>query len=219
MRRIVGAAFVSLDGVMQGPGGPEEDTSGGFDLGGWTPAYSDEAQGEAMAPLFAEPFDLLLGRRTYEIFAAYWPYKNDHPVGAAFNRAAKYVVTRSTEPLSWSNSHAIPDGIHGAARLKDQEGPELRVWGSSVLYDGLIAHGLVDRLVLMTFPLILGKGKRLFGEGLPPQALNMVETIVSPAGVVIATYEPAGPVQLGTFETDEPSEAELARREKWSREG
>jgi dihydrofolate reductase len=219
MRSIVGAAFVSLDGVMQGPGGPDEDTSGGFELGGWTPAYSDEVQGEAMAPLFAEPFDLLLGRRTYDIFAAHWPYRDDDPIGASLNRAAKYVVTSSREPLSWANSHTINDGLEGVARLKASDGPELRVWGSSVLYGGLIARGLIDRLFLMTFPLILGKGKRLFANGLPSQALKLVESKVSPKGVVIAVYEPAGPVQLGSFGDDEPNEAELARREKMKREG
>jgi dihydrofolate reductase len=219
MRRIVGAAFVSLDGVMQAPGGPEEDSSGGFDLGGWTPAYSDEVQGEAMAPLFAEPFDLLLGRRTYDIFAAHWPYRDEDPIGASFNRTAKYVVTSSTEPLSWENSHAINDGIDGVARLKRTDGPDLVVWGSSVLYQGLIANRLVDRLFVITFPLILGKGKRLFADGLPPQALKLVESKISPKGVVIAVYEPDGPVQLGSFGDEEPSEAELERREKMRREG
>jgi len=218
MRRIVGAAFVSLDGVMQAPGGPEEDRSGGFELGGWTPAYSDEAQGESLAPLFAEPFDLLLGRRTYEIFAAHWPCQEDE-IGAAFDRATKYVVTSSTGPLPWVNSHPVSDGIDGVRRLKESDGPELRVWGSSVLYKGLIAQGLLDRLVLITFPLILGKGKRLFGDSLPPQALKLVESKVSPKGVVIASYEPAGPVQLGSFVPDQPSEAELERRKRWAREG
>ena len=218
MRSIVGAAFVSLDGVMQAPGGPEEDRTGGFDLGGWTPAYSDEEQEETMAPLFAGPFDLLLGRRTYEIFAAHWPYQED-AIGEAFNRAAKYVVTSSTEPLAWANSHAVQDGIEGVARLKATDGPDLRVWGSSLLYKGLIAHGLLDRLMLMTFPLILGKGKKLFGDGLPAHALKLVDSKVSPKGVVIASYEPAGPVQLGSFVPEQPSAAELERRERWKREG
>ncbi|HLL59682.1 MAG TPA: dihydrofolate reductase family protein [Allosphingosinicella sp.] len=218
MRRIVGAAFVSLDGVMQAPGGPDEDSTGGFELGGWTAPLADNILGETMAPLFAEPFDLLLGRKTYEIFAAHWPYRNDDPVGEVFNRVAKYVVTSSAEPLSWSNSHAI-DGIDGVAKLKQQEGPELRIWGSSLLYQGLIHRGLIDRFFLMTHPVILGKGKRLFPEGLPPGALKLVDSKVSTTGVIIATYEPAGPVQLGSYATDEPSEAELARREKMRREG
>ncbi|HEX8257094.1 MAG TPA: dihydrofolate reductase family protein [Allosphingosinicella sp.] len=218
MRDIIGAAFVSLDGVMQAPGGPEEDPTGGFELGGWSAPLSDDTIGESMAPLFAEPFDLLLGRNTYDIFAAHWPYRDD-PIGTVFNRAAKHVVTSSAEPLAWSNSHAVSDGIDGVARLKEQDGPELRIWGSSKLYAGLLGRGLVDRLFLMTYPVILGKGKRLFADGLPPQALKLVESKVSSTGVIIASYERDGPVQVGSFVPDEPSEAELARREKMKREG
>jgi dihydrofolate reductase len=218
MRDIVGAAFVSLDGVMQAPGGPEEDPTGGFELGGWTAPLSDDTIGESMAPLFAEPFDLLLGRNTYDIFAAHWPYRDD-PIGQVFNRAAKHVVTSSAEPLAWSNSHAVRGGIDGVARLKEEDGPELRIWGSSRLYTGLLGRGLVDRLFLMTYPVILGKGKRLFADGLPPQALKLTQSKVSTTGVVIATYERNGSVQVGSFVPDEPSEAELARREKMRREG
>jgi len=210
---------VSLDGVMQAPGGPEEDPTGGFAHGGWVAPYWDETAGGSMAPLFAEPFDLLLGRRTYEIFAAYWPYNDDHPIGRAFNEAAKYVVTSSTEPLSWSNSHAINDGADGVARLKESVGPNLVIQGSSGLYPDLLARGLIDRLSLLTFPVLLGKGKRLFEQGGPSGALKLVESQVSTTGVIIARYEPAGPVRTGTFETKEPSEAELARRAKMRREG
>ena len=210
---------MSLDGVMQAPGGPEEDPTGGFAHGGWVAPYWDETAGGSMAPLFAEPFDLLLGRRTYEIFAAYWPYNDDHPIGRAFNEAAKYVVTSSTEPLSWSNSHAINDGADGVARLKESVGPNLVIQGSSGLYPDLLARGLIDRLSLLTFPVLLGKGKRLFEQGGPSGALKLVESQVSTTGVIIARYEPAGPVRTGTFETKEPSEAELARRAKMRREG
>jgi len=210
---------VSLDGVMQAPGGPEEDPTGGFAHGGWVAPYWDETAGGSMAPLFAEPFDLLLGRRTYEIFAAYWPYNDDHPIGRAFNEAAKYVVTSSTEPLSWSNSHAINDGADGVARLKESVGPNLVIQGSSGLYPDLLARGLIDRLSLLTFPVLLGKGKRLFGQNGPSGALKLVESQVSTTGVIIARYEPAGAVRTGTFETREPSEAELARRAKMRREG
>ena len=210
---------MSLDGVMQAPGGPEEDPTGGFAHGGWVAPYWDETAGGSMAPLFAEPFDLLLGRRTYEIFAAYWPYNDDHPIGRAFNEAAKYVVTSSTEPLSWSNSHAINDGADGVARLKESVGPNLVIQGSSGLYPDLLARGLIDRLSLLTFPVLLGKGKRLFGQNGPSGALKLVESQVSTTGVIIARYEPAGAVRTGTFETREPSEAELARRAKMRREG
>jgi dihydrofolate reductase len=219
MRRILAGAFVSLDGVMQAPGGPEEDTTGGFTLGGWTAPYADEVSGESMAPLFAEPFDLLLGHDTYEIFAAYWPYMTDDPIGQSFNRAVKHVVTSSAEPLAWSNSHGIADGIDGVARVKESEGPDLVIWGSGGLYAGLLARGLIDRLILMIHPVILGKGKRLFREGAAPGALQLVDSKVSTTGVIIATYEPAGEVRTGTFETKPPSEAELARREKMKREG
>lgn len=219
MRRIHAGAFVSLDGVMQAPGGPEEDPTGGFTHGGWVAPYWDETAGESMAPLLKEPFDLLLGRRTYEIFAAFWPYNDEDPIGRAFNQAAKYVVTSSREPLSWANSHAINDGADGVARLKESDGPDLVIQGSGKLYPDLIARGLIDRLSLMTFPILLGKGKRLFGQNGPSRALKLVESKASPTGVLIARYEPAGPVRTGTFETKPPSETELARRERWRREG
>lgn len=219
MRRIVGACFVSLDGVMQAPGGPNEDPTGGFEHGGWVAPHWDETTGEHIDRLFSKPFDLLLGRKTYEIFAVYWPYMTDDPIGQTFNRVAKYVVTSSREPLSWANSHAINDGVDGVARLRQSDGPDLLIQGSSRLYPDLLGRNLIDRLIVMTFPLVLGKGKRLFGEGTPAQGLKLAESKVSATGVVIASYEPAGPVRTGTFETQAPSEAELARRERWRREG
>jgi dihydrofolate reductase len=219
MRKIVAGAFVSLDGVMQAPGAPEEDSSGGFDLGGWAFPYWDEMMDQSMGPLFAGPFDLLLGRKTYEIFAAYWPYMKGDPIGEAFNRAAKHVVTSSSEPLSWANSHAISDGVEGVARLRASDGPDLVIQGSSTLYPDLMARNLIDRLLLMTFPLVLGKGKRLFAQGGPSGALRLVENKVSATGVIIASYEPAGEVRAGSFATSEPSQAELDRREKVRREG
>jgi dihydrofolate reductase len=199
---------------MQAPGGPHEDTSGGFDLGGWTAPYSDDVLDESMSPLFAEPYDLLLGARTYGIFSTYWPYMTDDPVGRAFNRASKYVVTSSTQPLSWENSHAINDAMDGVAKVKESDGPDLIIWGSGKLYPDLLARGLLDRLYLMTYPVVLGKGKRLFVEGVPSGALELIDSRASPSGVVIASYEPAGPVRTGTFEMQPPSEAELARRQK-----
>jgi dihydrofolate reductase len=219
MRRILAAAFVSLDGVMQAPGGPEEEPTGGFDLGGWAYPYWDELAGESIGELFARPFDLLLGRNTYEIFAVYWPYNRDNPIGEAFERAGKYVVTSSTGPLDWANSHAINDGIGGVERLKATDGPDLIIQGSSKLYPDLLERGLIDRMQIMTFPVVLGKGKRLFADGMASGALRLFDSKVSAKGVVFATYEPAGAVEVGSFATKPPSEAELARRERMRREG
>jgi dihydrofolate reductase len=217
MRKLTGAVFQSLDGVMQAPGAPEEDRSGGFRFGGWLAGIYDEEFGEEIDRLFAGPFDLLLGRRTYDIFAAYWPYNQDHPIGATFQRINKYVLTHSDQPLDWDNSHRV-DSIEAIARLKQSEGADLVIQGSGTLYPQLLEAGLIDRLTLMTFPLVLGEGKRLFGAGTPPRAMRMAEHRVTAAGTVIAAYEPVGEVRTGSFATKEPSEAELERRENWARE-
>jgi dihydrofolate reductase len=215
MRKIIGAVFVSLDGVMQAPGGPDEDRTGGFKLGGWLPQFGDEAVGEQVDRLFTPPFDLLLGRRTYDIFAAYWPYNagEANGLGERFERAAKYVLTRGDQRLGWQNSHRL-ESIDAIADLKGGEGPDLIIQGSGTLYPQLLSAGLIDRLTLMTFPVILGSGKRLFGDGTPPGAMRMVENQVTPRGNIIATYRPDGPVETGSFGADEPSVAELDRREK-----
>ena len=218
MRKLVTAAFVSLDGVMQGPGGPEEDPSGGFALGGWTVDYWDVAMGKSMEALFDAPFDLLLGRRTYEIFAAHWPYA-EGPIADKFNPATKYVATSSNEPLAWRNSVALHGDVPAEiARLKRKQGPNLLTQGSSVLVQSLLAGGLIDELRLLVFPLVLGRGKRLFGKGAAPAALNLVESRTSTTGVIMAIYVPEGPVHTGSFVPDDPSAAEIARREKWKRE-
>jgi dihydrofolate reductase len=215
MRRIIGAVFVSLDGVMQAPGGPEEDPTGGFELGGWLAQFFDESVGEQIDRLFDPPFDLLLGRRTYDIFAAFWPYNASEPdgIGQRFDRASKYVLTRGGQSLDWRNSHRV-ESLHALAELKRGEGPDLVIQGSGTLYPQLLAAGLIDRLTLMTFPVVLGPGKRLFGDGTAPAAMRMVEHRVSPSGTVIAAYEPQGAVVLGSFATGEPSAAELERRRK-----
>jgi dihydrofolate reductase len=212
-RKIIGAAFLSLDGIMQAPGGPEEDRSGGFAYGGWWEPQSDEELGRKIGALFDRPFDLLLGRRTYDIFAAYWPFQKDSPIGTAFDQAGKYVLTHSSAPLQWAGSHRLA-GIDAVASLKEQDGPDLLIQGSSTLYPQLLAHGLLDRLDLMIGPLMLGKGKRLFGEGTPPGALRLIDHAVTSKGVVMATYEPTGPVLTGSFVTQAPSKQELMRREK-----
>jgi dihydrofolate reductase len=203
MRKVVAAAFVSLDGVMQAPGGPEEDPTGGFTQGGWTATYWDEIMGQSM-DIFGGPFDLLLGRKTYEIFAAHWPYVTDDPIGEAFTACTKYVATSSAAPLTWANSKALHDPVAEVTRLKQAEGPVLLTQGSSQLLQALIAAGLVDEFRLMTFPVVLGRGKKLFGEGLPAFALTLADSKVSTTGVTIATYLPAGAVPLGSFALEEP---------------
>jgi dihydrofolate reductase len=214
MRKLTGAVFQSLDGVMQAPGGPDEDPSGGFRFGGWIAGLYDEEFGEEIDRLFSGPFDLLLGRRTYDIFAAYWPYNQDHPIGAKFQRINKFVLTHSDEPLEWENSHRV-EGIDALGRLKQDAGADLVIQGSGTLYPQLLEAGLIDRLILMTFPLVLGEGKRVFGEGTPPGTMRRAEHRVTAAGTIIGTYEPAGAVRTGSFATKEPSEAELDRRKSW----
>lgn len=219
MRKIIGGVFLSLDGVMQAPGGPDEDPTGAFDLGGWTATYWDEVMGQAMGGIFSGPFDLLLGRKTYEIFAAHWPYVGaDDPIGASFTKAAKHVLTRGDETLDWANSHRLT-GIDAVAALKAGNGPDLLIQGSSSLYPQLFAAGLIDRLFTMTFPVVLGGGKRLFGTGTPPFALKLLSHAVSTTGVTICTYEPAGPVPTGSFALEKPSPAELKRQDRMAREG
>jgi len=218
-RKIIGGVFQSLDGVIQAPGGPTEDWTGGFTLGGWSFHYWDEMMGNAMGALFGGPFDLLLGRKTYEIFAAHWPYVGeDEPIGAAFDAANKYVVTHSGDPLDWQNSHHVPT-IDAIAAIKAGDGPDILIQGSSTLYPQLFAAGLIDRLFVMTFPVVIGGGKRLFGPGTPPFAMKLVKHEVATTGVTMATYEPAGDIPIGSFQQKEPSEREVARQERMKREG
>src|SRR6202051_3165977 len=221
MRKVVAAAFVSLDGVMQARGGPREDPTGGFTLGGWTVNYWDAPMGQFMGKTFSKPFDLLLGRKTYEIFAAHWPFvAGDDPIAAAFNAVTKYVATSSPEPLTWKNSVALRGDVAAEiARLKQEDGPTLLTQGSSVLLQTLLAHDLIDEFRLLTFPLVLGPGKRLFGEGTKPGALKLTETTVSTTGVTMSVYDRAGAVSTGSFQLPHPSEAEIARRERMKREG
>lgn len=219
MRRLVVGAFVSLDGVMQAPGAPEEDPSGGFAFGGWTVPHWDEVMGEAMDESFAAPFDLLLGRRTYEIFAAHWPFTEEEPA-ALFNTVTKYVATSSNEPLAWRNSVRLEGDVPEAvARLKQGEGPDLLTQGSSVLVRSLLAAGLVDELRLLVFPVLLGRGKKLFGEEVQPGEWELLDSRIASTGVVICRYRPTGPVRTGSFALEQPTVAEAARREKMRQEG
>jgi len=219
MRSIVGGIFQSLDGVMQAPGGPTEDWTQGFTLGGWSTSFWDDQMGQAMGGIFGAPFDLLLGRKTYEIFAAHWPYVGpDDPIGPTFDKARKYVLTRGDEPLDWVNSHKL-GSIAEVAALKQGDGPDLLIQGSTTLYPELLGAGLIDKLFLMTFPVVLGQGKRLFGAGTPSGAWKMLDHQVSSTGVVIASYEPAGAIPIGSFQMKDPSEAERRRQERMKREG
>jgi len=221
MRKIVAGAFVSLDGVMQAPGGPEEDPTGGFEHGGWTVPYWDEPMGHFMDACFSQPFDLLLGRKTYEIFAAHWPFVGeDDPIGRIFNEVTKYVATSSCSPLTWKNSVALTgDVVAEVARLKQGTGPVLLTQGSSMLLQTLLAHDLIDEFRLLTFPLILGPGKKLFGQGSKAGALKLAESSVSTTGVTMSVYARAGNVKTGTFELPQSSDAERARRDRIKTQG
>jgi len=215
MRRIVIATFVSLDGIMQGPGGPQEDPMGDFAFGGWTAPHFDAALGGAMGEIFSRPFDLLLGRKTYEIFAAHWPYVTDpnDPIAGLFNQITKYVASRAKPKLAWKNSQWLgEDTVATLKKLKSEDGPDLLVQGSSELIQALWKNGLVDEFSVLIFPLVLGKGKRLFGNGVVPSGLKLVKSQTYPSGVMIANYKPDGAVKIGDFQLPEPSEAERERR-------
>ena len=214
MRKLTGAVFLSLDGVMQAPGGPDEDPTSDFRFGGWVQPFWDENMGPFEKVITAE-YDLLLGKRTYDIFSAYWPYNQDNPIGAKFQRINKYVLTHSDSPLEWANSHRLSgDTAQEVANLKRSEGRDLLIQGSSTLYMPLLAAGLIDRLVIMTFPVILGGGKSIFDGPPASGALKLTEHAVSDKGVVFAIYEPAGEVPIGSFadEDSNPEQIEQGRR-------
>jgi dihydrofolate reductase len=221
MRKLVILSFMTLDGVMQAPGGPEEDPTDGFKQGGWSVTYFDDFLGNVMAEQMGKSFDLLLGRRTYEIFAAHWPYvKGDDPFAAKLNSARKYVVSKTLGKADWSNSVLIKgDVVQEIKKLKEQNAPDLQVHGSGKLIQTLLRHDLVDEFLLKIYPVVLGKGKRLFAEGTVPASFKLIDSKTSPKGVIIATYERAGEVKTGTFTLDfdnrqKQMEAELARRRK-----
>jgi dihydrofolate reductase len=212
MRRIIGAAFTTLDGVIQGPGGPTEDPTGGFPFSGWLPPVGDDSIDAKIGELFGRPFDLLLGHRTYQIFAAYWPYAPDEmaAIRDPFDACTKYVVTHGDD-LPWQNSQKV-DSIEALRAIKQGDGPDLVIQGSSTLYPQLLDAGLLDELTLMISPLVLGQGKRLFGDGTPPRTLRMTDHHVSNAGTIIATFQPAGAVDIGSYVTGEPSAREQQRQ-------
>lgn len=215
MRRISGSLFQSLDGVIQAPGGPEEDQTG-FTHGGWVFPYFDESLDEPMGRLLGGSYELLLGRRTYEIFAAYWPHNGEHPIGETFNAIRKYVVTSSDRPLTWNNSERlVGDPVEAVARLKVTEGPDLLIQGSSMLYHALLPAGLVDRLTLITYPVTLGRGKRWYANHpAAARSWSLVEQAQSPRGVHFASYARGGEITTGTFATKPPSDDELELRRR-----
>ncbi len=202
-RKLVVGTFVTLDGVAQGPGGPDEDRDGGFEHGGWSVNYWDGMMGETMDKLLSRSDALLLGRKTYEIFAAYWPYSED-PGAAQLNNARKYVASRTLDKVEWNNSTLLNgDVADSVAKLKKEDGGEIHVTGSLNLIQTLLRHNLIDELVTWTFPVVVGTGKRLFGEGTVPAGFTVTDTKVSTTGVVIATYAQPAPIEYGSFELDQ----------------
>ncbi len=220
MRKLVVLSFVSLDGIIQSPGEPEEDPTGDFKEGGWTIRYFDDYLQKVMVEQMGQDFDLLLGRKTYEIFAALWPYADTSkdPMAAGINQARKYVVSKTLDKLDWDNSFLIRDHVVEEIKtLKKDNGPEIQVHGSGNLLQTLLKHDLVDELWLKIFPVTLGGGKHLFGDGTIVAGFELFESKASSAGVIVANYRRAGEVKIGRFIT-EPTEAELVRRKRLARE-
>jgi dihydrofolate reductase len=214
MRKLTVNTFMSLDGVMQAPGGPDEDPTGGFEHGGWGVNYMDDEMMGQVAE--AAPYELLLGRGTYEIFAAHWPY-DEGPIADRLNGTRKHVASTTLERVEWNNSTLINgDVAEYVAHLKEQDGPEIQVHGSPGLIQTLLEHDLIDEFRLWIFPVVIGTGKRFFGEGTIPAAMKLVSSKVSKTGVTINSYERAGDIDPGSFEFDEPTEAELERRQRFA---
>ncbi len=201
MRKIITTTFVTLDGVMQAPGGPHEDTSGGFRQGGWSANYWDDIMAGVITDFMVLPFELLLGKRTYDIFAAFWPHTDqDQAVAKPFNATKKYVVSHMPAELSWQNSILVIGDIPGEIRkLKTTDGPDLWVHGSGNLIQTLLKNNLIDRMHIWTFPVTVGKGKCLFAEGVQAEGFKLTDSKISTTGVIIATYEPAGPLKTGSI--------------------
>jgi dihydrofolate reductase len=223
MRKIIVGAMLSLDGVMQAPGGPTEDPTKGFKFGGWLMPLFDQELGEEIDRLFGEPFDLLLGRKTYEIFAAYWPYYDENApdgnIARLFNRINKYVVSRSGDvDTGWQGSVLLRD-IADVKRLRESDGPNLVTQGSTELVHALLANDLVDEMAFFIAPVVLGGGKKLFADGSAPHSYKLTRSRVSSTGVMMAHYERAGDIKIGDIEVASPSDRERARQERMKREG
>jgi dihydrofolate reductase len=223
MRKIIVGAMVSMDGVMQAPGGPTEDPTKGFKFGGWVMPYFNQEFGEEIDRLFSENFDLLLGRKTYEIFAAYWPYydesASDGGIAKLFNKIRKYAVSRSGEvDTGWQGSLLLRD-IADVKRLKQEDGPNLVTQGSTELVHSLLANDLVDAISIFTVPVVLGGGKKLFADGSAPHSFTLTSSRVAPNGLIIGHYERDGEIKVGDTAADSPSKREIARQERMKREG
>jgi dihydrofolate reductase len=214
MRKLIASTFVSLDGILQAPGGPEEDPTGGFAFGGWSFGFWDDTMDASASGFDAAGRELVLGRRTYEIFAGFWPYMpEDDPTAKALNATKKHVASRTLTALDWNNSSLLEgDAVAAVAALKAQPGLDLQIIGSGNLIQSLQAAGLIDEFNIWTFPVVLGRGKRLFGEAVKPSALRLTGSRISNSGVVMSTYVPAGDIQPGSFATTEPSASEQQRR-------
>ena len=222
MRKIIVGAQVSMDGVMQAPGAATEDPTKGFKFGGWVMPYFDQEFGEELDRVFKEKFDLLLGRKTYEIFAAYWPYYDDATHGgiaSLFNGIKKYPVSRSGEvDTGWANTVLLRD-IADVERLKQEDGPNLVTQGSTELVHALLANDLVDAISIFTLPIVLGGGKKLFADGSAPHSFKLTRSRVSPNGLIVGHYEREGEIRIGDTAQDAPSDREVARQERMKREG
>jgi dihydrofolate reductase len=220
MRKLIASIFVSLDGIIQAPGGPEEDPTQGFSLGGWTFTYWDEVMGQTMAGFDGSNRELLLGRKTYEIFEAHWPYQPaDDPTAISLNAAKKHVASRTLKTLSWNNSSLLGNDVVSAVRvLKSQAGHDLQMIGSGNLIQTLQAASLIDEYNVWIFPVVLGRGKRLFEATAKPSALRLVSSKISTTGVLLTTYVPTGEVPIGSFAQAEASPKELTRRAKMASE-
>ncbi|MDB5051308.1 MAG: bifunctional deaminase-reductase domain protein [Fibrobacteres bacterium] len=215
MRKLIAITQLSLDGVMQAPGGPDEDRDSGFTHGGWFMGFDDDAVPKAMDKLISGEFALLLGRRTYDIFASYWPQHVDNPIGKAFGKAVKYVVTGKDKGLDWETSVRVGGkAAEGVRKLKATKGPPLHVWGSSELLQALIAADLVDEYQFWTAPVVLGYGKRLFEAGVPPQKLQLVEGKIGSGGVLVTTYRPVGPLPQDSKAKGAPRKKPAAKNAK-----
>jgi dihydrofolate reductase len=218
MRKIITTTFVSLDGVMQAPGGPDEDPTNGFKWGGWQFSYSDDLSNNAIMEYMSQPFDLLLGRRTYEIFAAYWPYEKG-PIADRFNSITKYVVSHNNIDLTWQNSKLVTGDVAGELKkIKKQDGKDLWVYGSGNMIQTLLKNELIDKMHIWMNPVTFGTGKKLFEEGILAKAWKLIDSKVSSKGVIISSYEPDGEVKPGSFVQQAPSKEELKRREKLAKE-
>jgi len=223
MRKIIVGAMVSIDGVMQAPGGPTEDPTKGFQFGGWVMPYFDQEFGEELDRLFSDKFDLLLGRKTYEIFAAYWPYYDedapDGGIAKLFNQITKYLVSRSGDvDTSWQGSVLLRE-VADIKRLKQEDGPNLVTQGSTELVHALLANDLVDAMTIFTIPAVLGGGKKLFADGSAPHAYKLVRSRVSSSGIMVGHYERDGAIKIGDTALNAPSDREIARQERMKREG